>query len=380
MGSENLQSNVIVTVTDTCTANLSTFQDDSVLTSNLGFAWVGQFNDTVKYFGSSISSISYLPFSLPTYTADTLAVFDSLKLSLKCYPDYIGDTSVLQKILVYHLTSEIQLENNGYLYSNDSFLREPTPIATIAFYPKPTLRKNIVTNLSVEFGQSLLDTLMRKINGFSTDDQFSNYFKGLALVPDPSSKSICSFVASSSEIFMSLYYHIRHNHQLTNDSINISLSSSSQFNQIKNIEITNSKGKSSNLTGHQTFVQGITGIHTRIEFPYVNYLEFLGKFVTVTAAQINMKPILGSYKVNTLLPDSLYLSLLSKETNDQLSSSYVFLTRDYLNNDLNTRYGIDITSFIKNQATAFAKDKQIIALSIPLKGTRYPFEKIDAWR
>lgn len=381
MGSDNLKSNMRIVLTDTCTVNLITVREDSIATSGLGVAWVGRFKD--KYFGT-ISAISYLPFSLPAYNVVASPVFDSLSLTIKCYSDYYGDTLSPQKIYVYKLNKKIELYNDGHLYNSSSVpIDYSTSIATIIIKPKPSLKKTIETRLPDEMGNDLLDKFMNQSTEVSNIDNFSNYFKGFALIPDNTDSSlISSFLTKDSSVCISLYYHY-FNPDKINESIIFPINSSLQFNQI----IQNSQGTlleklsiknkeiNSTSTDNQAFIQGITGIHTNIEFPYLHTFKLLGEYVTIIGAQLYIKPVKGSYNDKTLLPDSITLNVLN-EANDQLGSANILLIKDNINYNENTRYELDITSFIKDQSGAFGIDKKIMSLNLPLTKKKNPLRRL----
>jgi hypothetical protein len=181
IGNEYLKNNMRVVMIDTCTVSLSTVQADSIKTSGLGAAWVGKFND--KYFGQ-ITACSYMSFSLPTYAVKQSAVYDSASLILKFYSDICGDTMQSQKLSVHRLSQVIDLDDEGFLYNTSSVPVEPDPIATCVFKPRPGSGKEVKIRLPDEIYKDLFDKLMDQASEVSSDDKFTNYFKGLALLPD----------------------------------------------------------------------------------------------------------------------------------------------------------------------------------------------------
>jgi len=354
-----------------------------MITSGRGIAWVGKIND--NYFGN-ISASSYFSFSLPYFNVDTSAIFDSLTLVIKNYSDFYGDTTNYHKINVYELNNVVKLNYIGYLY-NTSKIDTKLKLAELNFMPRPKHGKIFEVRLPDIIGDSLLRKFINKSTEVKSVTNFQNYFGGIALIPDNSENSLIScFVVKDSAISLHLHYHYNVLGKADN-IIYVLADPSLQFNHIepdkdnpikKTLKLSSSYPDhrvNSILTGNNAFIQGLTGISTILEFPYLNDLQLLGKTVSISNAVLTIRPIPGSYNKTTPLPDSLSLSILD-ESNNLYSSYELGLITDYINYGLNTQYSTNITSLMKNQLGAFNRDKKIIKLGLPGSNKSFALKRL----
>ncbi len=376
MGNEYLKSNVRVVLVDTCTVNLSTEKIEPIVTSGLGAAWIGNFKD--NYFGN-ITSTSYFAFTRPKYNLPVSPIYDSISLLIKYNSSYYGDTTQLQKISVYRLNKNIELINNTYLYDTCSMpIADTSLILTQVFYPRPRSGKLINIKLPDALGENLFYQFKNNTSIGISDYDFSNYFKGLAFVPDANDKSICGFLVKDTSVCIRIYCHsalLNSNYQKVNYSISILADPSLQFNHITqdktgtlftNISPNKDPGISSALTGNMAFIQRITGLKVEITFPYLNDLTLLGKIVSVNNALLHIKPIRGSYVINTPLPDSLSFQIFGNLYPVNYGTGTMKLYKDNVNNDgLNTEYQVSLTSLMIDQVGGLFENKKHIMLSLP---------------
>lgn len=366
LGSQYLNSNIRIVITDTCKFNLSTVQVDSFVTSGLGVAWVGRIND--KYFGN-ISASGYFSFSLPSFNIYETAKFDSLTLVIKNNSDYYGDTTNYHKIDVYRLTEQIALNSDGYLYSNSIVPLEQAPIAEFNFKPRPKLGWKFETRLPDSMGIHFFNSFVNKTDSVSTLNDFKSYFKGIALVPGNSENSLInSFLVSDSTVTLQLHYHYNIFGK-TDNIVSILASPSLQFNHIdqdkngtpiKNLQHNNSQ-LNSVYTENMSFIQGITGISSVLELPYLGNIQMLGQAVSVNAAVLNIMPISGSYGNTSPLPDSLSMSIIDAY-NNLISAYKLNLNKNVTINGINPLYSADITSIMRNQLGVINSKKLFVKL------------------
>jgi hypothetical protein len=397
IGKENLKTNMRVIITDTCSVKMTTYQDDSIITNALGYAWIGNYTDKDNFFGT-ITATSFVPFSLPSFNPDTSARFDSIALIVKFSPDYYGDTIPIQNIYVHRVTSQIALRASGHLYNISSFpYKSDENLATISFAPRPSLKKTISISATspnplYNFGKALFDKFMKNDSDVINDDKFSKYFSGLAFVPDSlNGKLINSLVAGDSIPLIRIYYHYFSSNK-TNSTIDITPNSALQFNNVtqKGSRLGRLSGLNkqivSTATNNHAYIQGMTGTHIKIELPYLKDFGTVGEFVEITGAQMLFEPVKGTFVSNTPLPDTLQYNVLDESGNSvfQLQAfqnivPYIYLSKDVIHYDENTQYGFDITNYLRfnNQLAAFGINKIFFTLSsLPIQGRKNPLRRL----
>jgi hypothetical protein len=229
-------------------------------------------------------------------------------------------------------------------------------------------------------GKSFFNNFINKTDSVISYVNFKKYFKGIALVPENTgSLLISSFLVANSGITLQLHYH--YNVLGKPDHIIYFLANPGlQFNHIdhdksgtliENLSHKNGALNSSN-TGNVAYVQGITGISAKLEFPNLNNLLLRGKTVYISSAQLTFKPIPGSYGSLNPLPDSLILSVFNPFLSNMVNLA---LNRDIYNYGLNTQYSIDITSFIQGQLGALP-DKGFLKLSLPIDSKKNSLRRL----
>lgn len=351
IGVNFINSNVRMVYTDTLTVKLSSFKLDSVGTSGKKLALVGRFND--EHIGS-FNSKSYIVLKNEANTIDYNAVYDSIFLEIKPTGYFYGDTSSLFTIKAYEVTEIIETsENSSYLFNtsefaHDIFLGEKT------FLPRPKSGDKIMIPINDDFGRNLVELLRLSTTPFEHWGGFQYFFKGLALESGNSNSSILGF--SLDTLNINLYYHIEG--VGTAQSVSFSPTSTDlQFNQISIANtgspsnLLTSKPLPSELLNNHAFVQGGTGIFTRIDFPYLKDILLQERSFVITKARLVIQP---SLVMNPdYLPSSLYLygtnkfnDFLSAITNSEGTTLNGSLHKDDTYPE-NTNYSWDITSFIK---------------------------------
>jgi hypothetical protein len=357
---------------------------DSVITSGLGVAWVGNVND--KYFGK-ISASSYMSFSLPDFNVSETAIFDSLTMVIKSNPDYYGDTTKIQKFYIYQLTNAVALNNKGYLYRSSivDTIGKDSLLGEFIIKPRPKNEKTFEARLKDRLGIDFLQNFINKTSKVESDNNFRQYFKGIALVPENTGNSlISSFLVTSSGIALQLHYHYKYLGR-GDHIISIIPNSILQFNHIdqdktgtliENLPPQNGLLNSTN-TGNIAFMQGITGISTILEFPDLDNLLLLGKTVYISSAQLIVKPIPGSHGSLTLLPDSLLLQVFEYSSyNTSISSGMLALNSDLADFGINMQYSTDITQFMQNQLGAILNKKEFVKLSLPIDSRKNSLRRL----
>ncbi|MCD8185425.1 MAG: DUF4270 domain-containing protein [Rikenellaceae bacterium] len=365
---------------DTCTVLTSNIMLDSIPTSGGSTIFAGTFRSP-DWGRTTVSS--YLSFKRTedytyeeNYQFTSSIRFDSLTLELR--PDstiFSGDTTKLLTLNVHRLTERVELDDDGYLYGHSSFSYDPQPISQKTFYPRPGLRKNIEMRLPDELGLEFLEKLTRDKEEMENDDAFRRYFNGLVLRSGhpETDAAILAFQGQDTTCVMKLYFHTSME-EVTDYVWTFQSIPSCHFTQVESdrtgsplegISFRNNEIRSKE-TDNKTFIEGLTGVYTKIEFPYLNNIRNLGENGTVVAATLVVYPLLGTFDKQNYspLPETLlmYVSNIENVVTGAITDRNLQLQSGSLNYDemttANTYYTYDITDFIAGQMGAVGLNKQ----------------------
>lgn len=230
-----------------------------------------------------------------------------------------GDTNAMQRFSVHQLTKRIKLikveqavepeerpifVKEEALYSTSKFAYDPVPLGEISALPKPFSGDSLSIPLKNSLGQELLKMLADKDARLSNNEDFLNYFKGLALTTGANGKSIVGFDAENAKIV--LYYNYKGSDGFPKKgTVQLSLNDKQyQFNHVdadrNKTRLAalnyNSRELSAATTDKELFVQGLTGIVTKISLPgLTTFLQQPG--IGVNTAELIIETESSSYAV-----------------------------------------------------------------------------------
>lgn len=384
IGDKYTDVNTNICYVDTFRIHSYTVRMDSLETSGLTSPSiiVGRYVDPV--FGT-LSSKSFFRVSRPSsYTLPHDAIYDSLQLIL-IHDDYFtGDTNASYTIKAHRLTETLQSIENKTLYNTSHFDYNPAVFGSTTFRPRPATDDTITLRLDDLFGNELFNLLQDKSFKNSDNNTFLLYFKGFALDYDENNKAVLGYRVTSDSIpVMRLYYHY-FDYQNISKYIDFPVSVSSspegyinpdlQFNQISLPgppfdTLVQTNMLPAKYTGNSTYVQGGTGILTRLEIPYLRYLGDNYENMKILSAELVLKPVRHSYDIFDL-PQKI--SLLQTDRFNRLGS-YVYgsdgsvlvarLKIDELFHE-ETSYTFDVTAYVK--AIISLQSDQIPSLFVTL--------------
>ena len=308
VGSDYLALNNKVVLIDTVTVDMSTINFDSLVTSSQNRILIGNYDDPI--FGK-VKSNSYFQLAAGSYTLNngtsdtetTNYVFDSIAMILKYDNYYYGDTTKVQTFDIHRLAQKVKpnIDDNNF-YNNSALNYSEESIGTISYKPRPTERDSITIKMSDAFGSAIFQKIKkREITDF---DSFSEYLKGLVLVPAASnSSSVIGFHISTSKV--RLYYSkYQADTEETPYIIDFTITDATkQFNSIsldktgtllQNLPLSDSK-LSSSLMNKQSFIQSGTGVACRVDFPNIKELRYISEKGAIVDAQLIFKPVSNSY-------------------------------------------------------------------------------------
>lgn len=380
LGAKWLESKFRNVLTDTCTVKLSTMMIDSINTSGEGVALIGYHED--EYFGK-ITASSYIEYSYATFTVDEDVTyrFDSLTIRFVFNQDYLGDTLDTFRVNIHQLSENVELQSNGYLYNTSSIVYAPDPITTISFPSYPNKKRIQEVALPEELGLEFFNKLLEGNTAFDSQDYFRKYFAGLAFVPETTvDKSILGFMVNDTCMNMTLYYH-EISGSKTERTLTFPPSSTLHFNRT---EYDRSGTPLESLAGqydevpssgfyNQSCIQGMTGLYTKIEFPYLNNLLEEGELVSIESAYLYLFPVRGTYGTSRPLPSglSLYTADQNNMTQDQVTDVLGTSVQDGSlmiddSFDSATYYTFDVTSFLQSNLGAIGDSRQNLQLVVPV--------------
>ncbi len=266
---------------DTSTLITTILQEDSLQTDELSLQLLGCINDPT--FGIATASI-YTQVSLAgTPAFGTNPVADSLVLVLG-YNSIYGDTSENQSVNVYHLTGDMSIDST--YYSNSSFAFDPTPVGTATYkpsladvvLPSDTTRK--LAQLRIALDTTLANVILSQngLSSLSSNANWLTFFKGLK-IESGSSVTSGKGAISAMNFFnsaLTLYFH--------NDTVakkyNFSLVNARVNNFTHNVAGSVVEPYlTSGTTDSLCFVQGMSGVKTKISLPYLKHFDDSGSIV-----------------------------------------------------------------------------------------------------
>lgn len=365
VGSDFLESNVRVQVIDTFSIKAGTFQLDSLVTSSSSRILLGNvmLDDNRRIYAKS-----FLELSASSYDISNEAVYDSIVMVLN-YDNYsYGDTTNIHKINLHRITETFKPEEGSDFYNSSSLEIDEESLGNTSFYPNPNkATDSLVIRMSDVLGADIFNKIVD--NDINTEDDFLQYFKGLALVPDEALNSnILGFNVSTIEdtvgnSSMRLYYTIPDSDAEDNSYyLDFALTSSSQqFNQIQtdlsNSSIHGLEDSEDILSSEDyndiTITQGGSGLTSRIEIPHIKKLLEISNDATSLSATLTFKIRKDENRFDEELPETLLLYIvdhknrfISEIYDIDGNQVYAHLTQDLDEFNQNTYYTVDMSGFV----------------------------------
>jgi hypothetical protein len=360
IGQEFIESQSAIIIIDTFGIELSTVIIDSISTSGTETILIGSYED--ETFGK-VTSNSFFQVGLPdNHQVDENAIYDSITLLLT-YSDYTyGDTTQPFRIIVHELLEEIELNESGYLYNTSSVAYSLNDIGQETFIPQPGIDDSIEIRLNDYIGLDLFNKLVEEDEQISTETNFLNYFKGIAIVSDENKNSaVLGFKANEDDLLIRIYSH-KIEETLKKLCTDFPLvNSDRQFNQIEhdfsNIILAavedQREAVPSSATGNKTYIQGGTALMTKLRFPTIQDILLFEQGIIIKA-EVIVTPVKASYSIFSL-PEDLILyetDKINRLGNIIYNSSGTVNTPSFVLDELyneETSYTFDITDFIDDE-------------------------------
>ena len=343
---------------------------------------------TATPFFQIVGSESYLD-------PDKGYVYDSLTMDFPF--DYTktkilaGDTTSMQTYRLHRLTEHPLINyNEPCIYNNYNLSYEPDALASLSL----RLEKDYLSNpaigntgtdrlrfkLNDNLGRELFQLKLAQDSIFKYPTEFIRYFKGLAIVPDPSNSALIPIDIS----LLSLKCHFHLGSDNTTGSftlpayaMNSELGQYYAFTNLKNtptpwLDGVNWKNSVPFTEARQAVIQGLNGYAIRMKLPFIANTN---AYTTILKAEIILKPIIGNAEdIPELKNTSLQVFTLDK--NLRLTSILTDLSGNGVYSSLivnpnyqdSKSYVIDITDYYNTMITSGSATDPQLNILIGLRG------------
>lgn len=325
LGLEFTDKTVRLIEIDTFEVKSDTFKFDSLISSDGNRLLVGRYLD--PYYGT-VKIESFMELAATHYRLPEDATLDSMALILGYDRYFYNDTLALCQLGIHRLLEDFET-GEDHFYNTSSLRYDTVPMATKSFYPQPLGEDSLHISIPRSQGEHLFDMIRRK--SISTDDEFTDRFKGIVLRPLPGSNAaVIGFTKNAQRTLLRFYYSIPQEfdeeEDLFLDFMIKPAYGSKAFNRIKSdvtgLALAALTDQEINLSsgdgGDMTFMQSGSGYVTRVEFPTLKNIGDLPGTGTVLDAVLILVPVLDSYDEFIRLGDSLHVQVVDQ--NNDISS------------------------------------------------------------
>lgn len=380
IGDYLFDSPVRTVVTDTLTVRLFNIAIDSVITSNRtnkGTAFAGFYDD--PEIGTFYAQ-SYIEFNKTTDNETNIyADFDSVMLVLLPNGNYYGDTLEYASFKISKLEKEIEMGDDGYMYSTSS-VPVGEMLVDAVFKMEPGRKsERVEIKLPDDFGNMLFKGMINS-ETYMDNDHYLKTFPGLSIGAGSESACVYGIGVSDTSCLIRIYYHISTTTK-EQKKMEFKANISKMFHQfigerLPDLDFTS---KDDPVPSYQTRNMGVlmsgTPMYTRIQFPHLNNLLALSEIVMIKEATLIIRPIHHSYDI-VPLPPRLNLFYHDPTSNDQGSALSERspsggpqtltgnLPKDY-QLQLAPYYSFNISEFISGQLGKQGYSKWDLSVAIP---------------
>lgn len=400
LGKDFVDSQTRLKIVDTFKVDLSTIIQDSLRTSGTKVAFVGEYKDEI--FGS-IKSETYFDLGFSVFEGiEDKANFDSAAFIFRYNGYSIGDTLSPMSLKLHALTEKISSGSNAYIYNVNSFDYNSQAISSAEFYPEPHSKEDTIVSFRVdELGLDLFNKIRDRDENVTSSEWFMDYIKGFVVTSGSSeNKAVIGLNASENKIQLKIYYHIRHE-EPEKKEITIAMGESkNQFNHIEydfSGTLLNSIKSSGNKkmayeTDSKSYVQGLTGLVTKVQFPTLQDI-FLDNNWKILKAELVLEPVRYSFEkfplpeklyifqsdtinwLNSVLKDEKGYSISQLVDEDRNALTAFFSLDEILGDD--TRYTFDITSYLtREMRKRYFNSKRGLHIGLSTEGYTTTFDRI----
>jgi hypothetical protein len=354
-----------VSYIDTSTVKLSTIRYEQIMTNSKDRVVVGSHVD------EQLGRVTAIPFlqlglnvALTLQDMNTEYAFLALVLDHDEYSYY--DTGSVMTLNVHRVIEDIEWSEGLDIKNTDRFLYESTPLGSTSLKARPHRDDTLAVFLDDTFGQLIYQMAVDGSSDLESNDDFVDFLKGLAILPDTTSSG--PLVGFSGDSELRLYYidkssvpsHLEYLAFPMNSGFcytHYKLNGDSQFSDIDPEEYIESSG-----TNDLAFIQGGTGLALRVDIPYLRELKNVQNFY-VSRALLDLVVADDSYEDTTPLAETLTAYQANKR--NLIYSETIYSADIYKDNlEREVKYTVDITSFVNEQMALAEFNNNAIILNI----------------
>ncbi|RZK21793.1 MAG: DUF4270 family protein [Hymenobacter sp.] len=314
---------------DTLTLRASTVLRDSVITSTSNYMLVGRYTDPQL---GIIKASSYATLVLGSaFIPDRSQVADSVVLVLKPDTYRYGDTTKTQTLVEVRRLNSF-LPTTSYAFAAPRLTPMTTRTGAVLNQAAPTplrARRSLNTlrlRLDQKFGQELMDA--GKIGQLTTQDQLDARCPGLALLPGASDDAaLVRLDATSTAQAVILYYHDPTDpttvlsQSFTLNGRHFYQAEAVRTGTLLNPLTSTNRQLQSPSTAEQTYIEGLLGLETKIEIPYLFDLRNYGqRFIITNATMIAEVPV---NTLGTNLSPPINITVSTTDVNNRQVTTFV---------------------------------------------------------
>lgn len=354
---------------DSLTLGTSTFKFDSIIVSGTDKLLIGAYTDPI--FGT-VKSKSYVQLVNTEYSLDTDAVYDSIALILKYDNYFYNDTISSQTFNIFKVNEDIEYQEDAESYYNTTtFKIDSTLIGSRTFNAKPKKEDSLHIKMSDVFGKELFDKILN--NTINNSDDFLQAYKGILIDADQGNTAMLGFLKSS---VVRVYYTVKDELNADDSAFDLTFNSTNSFHNISSdrtgtaFESLSSQTTyiESSETNQNTFMQGGTGIATRLDIPNLETLYDIPGTGAIVDANIKLSIKQNSNSKNLYTNDSLSVYIIDKKANlisaltDSQGETVLGTIVDQDTEFNITTYNIPAKYFLNLKLTSTNKDNLFLAV------------------
>ncbi|MCP9770334.1 DUF4270 family protein [Lacihabitans sp. LS3-19] len=369
--------------TDTLSLDISTVLADSTVNGKSNYLMFGNVTDPI--FGN-IKATTYFQPTMVGYTDvngavayDTLKVnanpiADSLRLRLVNFGLIYGDTLAKNFFSIHRLKSP--MDYNKRYNAEDKLEYESTEIAKFGVTLKSFKNDSAFNSYYIDLPKSIAQEILNAAPSINGDNsKFVSAFPGFAIVSEGSNKSVYTILtgpysASTSTLIADWHYEGDTTKYFYQFDLNGPRHTSFEFDRSGTALAALSKSNNeinSNKTGNLSYIQGGSGISTKINFDNISKL---GTNIKVSKAILEFNTLPNS--LDGLYPKVFNYVLAETGTNNQQlrSSGNIPTYLTPIGNDLSgVSFTLDTTQTVNLDITNFLQkltNKKVTSTSIIL--------------
>jgi hypothetical protein len=301
-----------------------------------------------------ITAMSYLQVGIESAVdlEDSKIAFDYLALVLS-YDGYAYyDTSASMTLNAHFVLEDIEPFSGSYIYNTSRFKTDPQILGSVSFVPRPH-QDSVEIKLSSAFGESFFRKAIAGDEELQSNEEFLEYLKGFAVIPDTTfSSGMIGFSSAS----LRLYYYDRNVVPAERKYISFPAGAGNTSTRIIANRtnpylksFTSHKDKlSSAYTDDESYIQSGAGLALRVDMPYLRSLKQHTNFY-MTRAVLDIYTVRRSYNGLTAPPETLTVYLVDKRNDIYSSSTYTATLVEDVDLQRDTRYSMDVTGFVQSQ-------------------------------